>query len=177
MFNFFSNVILRYRFKKKIKDLSKQSKKTIKTLRSMVVILPQDHSIDEKVFIDLSKELNISIKRITIIVFGKGEILKVNFNLIKTIFCSRKHLSILGNFSDEMNIFFKIKSDLLINYFTQKDPFPELISINCKSKLRIGFYNANLKINDIILKISPEMTDLFLSESKNYINAFLKNKK
>jgi len=177
MFNFFSNVILRYRFKKKIKDLSKQSKKTIKTLRSMVVILPQDHSIDEKVFIDLSKELNISIKRITIIVFGKGEILKVNFNLIKTIFCSRKHLSILGNFSDEMNIFFKIKSDLLINYFTQKDPFPELISINCKSKLRIGFYNANLKINDIILKISPEMTNLFLSESKNYINAFLKNKK
>ena len=177
MFNFFSNVILRYRFKKKIKGLSKQSKKTIKTLRSMVVILPQDHSIDEKVFIELSKELNISIKRITIIVFGKGEILKDNFNLIKTIFCSKEQLSIIGNFTEEMNIFFQKKSDLLVNYFSQKDPFPELISINCKSKLRVGFYNANLKINDIILKISPEMTDLFLSESKNYINAFLENRK
>ena len=174
MLNFFSNVILRYRFKKKIKGLVKQSKKTIKTLRSMVVILPQDHSIDEKVFIELSKELNISIKRITIIVFGKGEILKVNFNLIKTIFCSREQLSVLGNFTDGMNIFFQKKSDLLVNYFSQKDPFPELISINCKSKLRIGFYNANLRINDIILKISPEKADLFLSESKNYINAFLK---
>ena len=174
MFNFFSNVILRYRFKKKIKDLSKQSKKTIKTLRSMVVILPQDHSIDEKIFIDLSKELNISIKRITIIVFGKGEILKVNFNLIKTIYCSKAQLSIMGNFTEEMNIFFQKKNDLLVNYFSQKDPFPELISINCKSKLRIGFSNANLRINDIILKISPVKTDLFLSESKNYINAFLK---
>ena len=143
----------------------------------MVVILPQDHSIDEKVFIELSKELNISIKRITIIVFGKGEILKVNFNLIKTIFCSRDQLSVMGNFTEDMNIFFQNKSDLLVNYFSQKDPFPELISINCKSKLRIGFYNANLKINDIILKISPEMTDLFLSESKNYINAFLENRK
>ena len=174
MLNFFSDVILRYRVKKKIKGLGKESKKTIKTLRSMVVILPQDHSIDEKVFIELSKELNISIKRITIIVFGKGEILKVNFNLIKTIFCSREQLSVLGNFTDGMNIFFQKKSDLLVNYFSQKDPFPELISINCKSKLRIGFYNANLRINDIILKISPEKADLFLSESKNYINAFLK---
>jgi hypothetical protein len=177
MLNFFSDVILRYRFKKKVKGLSKQSKKAIKTLRSMVIILPQDHSIDEKVFIELSKDLNISIKKITIIVFGKEEILKANFNLINTIFYSRKQLSILGNFSDEMNIFFKIKSDLLINYFTQKDPFPELISINCKSKLRIGFFKANLRINDIILKISPEKTDLFLNESKNYINAFLKNRK
>jgi hypothetical protein len=140
----------------------------------MVVILPQDHSIDEKVFIELSKELNISIKRITIIVFGKGEILKVNFNLIKTIFCSREQLSLLGNFTDDMNIFFQKKSDLLVNYFAQKDPFAELISINCKSKLRIGFSDANIRINDIILKISPEKTDLFLSESKNYINAFLK---
>jgi hypothetical protein len=174
MLNFFSNVILRYRFKKKIKGLGKQSKKTIKTLRSIVIILPEDHSIDEKVFIELSKELNISIKRITIIIFGKGEILKVNFNLISTIFCSRKQLSVLGNFTDDMNIFFQKKNDLLVNYFVNKDPFPELISINCKSKLRIGFYNANLRINDIILKISPEKTDLFLSESKNYINAFLK---
>jgi len=73
-----------------------------------------------------------------------------------------------------MNIFFQKKNDLLVNYFSQKDPFPELISINCKSKLRIGFSNANLRINDIILKISPVKTDLFLSESKNYINAFLK---
>ena len=174
MLNFFSDVILRYRFKKKIKGLGKQSKKTIKTLRSMVVILPQDHSICEKVFIELSKELNISIKRITIIVFDKGEILKVNFNLIKTIFCSKGQLSIMGNFTEEMNIFFQKKSDLLVNYFSQKDPFPELISINCKSKLRIGFSNANLRINDIILKISPVKTDLFLSESKKYINAFLK---
>ena len=174
MLNFFSNVILRYRFKKKIKGLGKQSKKTIKTLRSMVVILPQDHLIDEKVFIELSKELNISIKRITIIVFGKGENLKVNFNLIKTIFCSREQLSVMGNFTEDMNVFFQKKSDLLVNYFSQKDPFPELISINCKSKLRIGFFNANLRINDIILKISPVKTDLFLNESKNYINAFLK---
>jgi hypothetical protein len=174
MLNFFSNVILRYRFKKKIKGLGKQSKKTIKTLRSIVIILPEDHSIDEKVFIELSKELNISIKRITIIIFGKGEILKVNFNLISTIFCSRKQLSVLGNFTDDMNIFFQKKNDLLVNYFVNKDPFPELISINCKSKLRIGFSDANIRINDIILKISPEKTDLFLSESKNYINAFLK---
>ena len=109
MLNFFSNVILRYRFKKKIKGLVKQSKKNIKTLRSMVVILPEDHSIDEKVFIELSKELNISIKRITIIIFGKGEILKVNFNSISTIFCSRKQLSVLGNFTHDMNIFFQKK--------------------------------------------------------------------
>ena len=58
--------------------------------------------------------------------------------------------------------------------YNEKDIFPELISLNCKSKLRIGFYKANHKINDIILGITPDETDLFINESKNYLNTFLK---
>jgi hypothetical protein len=40
--------------------------------------------------------------------------------------------------------------------------------------LRIGFYKANHKINDVILDITPDETDLFINESKNYLNTFLK---
>ncbi len=174
MFKFLTDVILRYRFKKKFKSLNNQSKQTIKTFKSMAIILSEESAVDDKVFITLSKELNIPINKITIIVFCRNKILKMNSDIINRIFCSRKQLGISGNFPDDMKIFFEKKFDLLVNYFPDKDVFPELISVNCKSKLRIGFFNANQKINDIILNISPDNTDLFLNESKNYLNAFLK---
>jgi hypothetical protein len=73
-----------------------------------------------------------------------------------------------------MQDFFNTKFDLLINYFSIKAVFPELISLNCSASLRLGFSQANHEINDVILDIDPSETNLFLNESTNYLNAFLK---
>ena len=73
-----------------------------------------------------------------------------------------------------MRDFFNTKFDLVVNYFSVKAIFPELISMNCSASLRLGFSQANHQINDVILDIDPLETDLFLSESTNYLNAFLK---
>jgi hypothetical protein len=108
------------------------------------------------------------------VVYSKKKKIKVNSDFKNQIFCCKKQLGISGNFPDEMIPFFEKRFDLLVNYFNEKDIFPELISLNCKSKLRIGFYKANHKINDIILGITPDETDLFINESKNYLNTFLK---
>ena len=147
---------------------------TIKAFKSIAIIVPQEFVVSNKVFMDLSDELNISINKITVVVYSKKKKIKVNSDFKNQIFCCKKQLGISGNFPDEMIPFFEKRFDLLVNYFNEKDIFPELISLNCKSKLRIGFYKANHKINDIILGITPDETDLFINESKNYLNNFLK---
>ena len=174
MFEFITDIILRYRFKKKFKNLKNQSKQSIKAFKSMAIIVPQEFAVSNKVFMDLSDEFNISINKITVVVYSKKKKIKVNSDFKNQIFCCKKQLGISGNFPDEMIPFFEKRFDLLVNYFNEKDIFPELISLNCKSKLRIGFYKANHKINDIILGITPDETDLFINESKNYLNTFLK---
>ena len=174
MFELITDFILRYRFKKKFKNLKNQSKQSIKTFKSMVIIVPQEFAVSNKFFMDLSEELNISTKKITVVVFSKKKRLKISTDFINQIFCSKKQLGISGDFPDEMIALFEKKFDLLVNFFNEKDIFPELISINCKSKLRVGFFKANHKINDVILDITPNETDLFLNESKNYLNTFLK---
>jgi hypothetical protein len=140
----------------------------------MAIIVPQEFAVSNKVFMDLSDELNISINKITVVVYSKKKKIKVNSDFKNQIFCCKKQLGISGNFPDEMIAFFEKRFDLLVNYFNEKDIFPELISLNCKSKLRIGFYKANHKINDVILDITPDETDLFINESKNYLNTFFK---
>jgi hypothetical protein len=174
MFEFIIDIILRYSFKKKFKNLKNQSKQSIKTFKSIVIIVPQEFTVFNKVFTDLSEELNISTNKITVVVYNKKKNLKISSDFKNQIFCSKKQLGISGNFPVEMIALFEKKFDLLVNYFNEKDIFPELISINCKSKLRVGFFKASHKINDVILDITPDETDLFLDESKNYLNTFLK---
>jgi hypothetical protein len=73
-----------------------------------------------------------------------------------------------------MQLFFNTRIDILINYFSVRETFPELISMNCNAALRLGFSQANFKINDVILDMDPLETNLFLVESTNYLKSFLK---
>ncbi len=128
MVEFITDIILRYRFKKKLKNLKNQSKQSIKAFKSMAIIVPQEFAVSNKVFMDLSDELNISINKITVVVYSKKKKIKVNSDFKNQIFCCKKQLGISGNFPDEMIAFFEKRFDLLVNYFNEKDIFPELIS-------------------------------------------------
>ena len=71
MFEFITDIILRYRFKKKFKNLKNQSKQSIKAFKSMAIIVPPEFAVSNKVFMDLSDELNISINKITVVIYSK----------------------------------------------------------------------------------------------------------
>jgi len=174
MLGIFTYAFLRYQLKKKLNVLVNQSKKSIKSFRSMAVIIPYDINIEEDIFITLAKSFNISPKSITIVVFSKKRINERKPDFGKRFYCSKNDLNFFGGFTSKMQVLFDKKFDLLINYFSEKNVLPELISVNCSTKLRLGFFEANHGINDIILQIAPGNTDLFLTESKNYLNAFLK---
>ncbi|MEO2100196.1 MAG: hypothetical protein ABGW63_05275 [Flavobacteriaceae bacterium] len=174
MVKILTDALLRYRLKKKFKKAISQPKERIKSFKTMAVLISESSNLDEKMFQALAEQLKISAQKITFVIFSKKEIVDQTQGFGNRIFCSRNKLTLSGEFPEVMNDFFKLDFDLLINYFSDKSVFPELLSMNCSSKLRIGFSAANHKINDIILDIDPKQTDLFLAESTNYLNAFLK---
>ena len=174
MFKLFTDVILHLRLKKKLKSLNSKPKRPVKAFKTMAIIIPQECKIDEKVFVALSKNLNISFNRVTILVFSNKNKLKNKSTFKNRIHCTRKQLSFTGDFPTEIKTVFKKKFDLLVNYFSEQSVFPELISLNFNSNLRIGFSEANNKINDIVLDLKLDQTDLFIDESKKYLNSILK---
>ena len=173
MIKFFKDAILRLRLKKRLRILDNQPKMKISSFRSMAIILSED-DIDELFFSNLAKSLRISSKKITIVVFSNKKIENKKTSFGKRINFSKEEIGFSGGFNQEMLTFFEQKFDLLVNFFYKKSVLPELISANCSSKLRMGFSKANQNINDIVFEIKPEEKELFLSESTNYLNAFIK---
>jgi len=174
MFKLLTDVILHLRLKKKLKSFNAEPKHQVKVFKTMAIIIPEDCLVDEGVFVALSKILNISTNRVTILMFSKKKKLKKKSTFKNVIYCTRKQLTFFGDFPLETRAVFKKKFDLLVNYFSEQSVFPELISINFNSKLRIGFLEANHQINDIVLDLKLDQTDLFLNESEKYLNSTLK---
>ena len=174
MVKFISDVVLGYQLNKRLKSFDSQSKKTIHSFKTMAVLFPEELELDRTVFKALAVSINSSTRKITFVEFGKKKLEERPTNSKNHIFCSRKDVGLTGKFSNDMQDFFNTKFDLLINYFSIKAVFPELISMNCSASLRLGFSQANHEINDVILDIDPSETNLFLNESINYLNAFLK---
>ena len=174
MIDFLYNAVLRYRLKKRFKVLNSQKKEQIKSFKSLIVILPFERNNDEDFCNALAKEFEISIKKITLVVFSKKEIRSVAQNSGNQIFCSRRDFSLSGDFSDKLESIFSKKVDLVINYFTIKSVFLDFLSMRFSTKLRVGFSGANPNINDVIFNFSPDNKRLFLTESSNYLKAFLK---
>lgn len=174
MVEFLSDVVLGYQLRKKLKSFDLQPKKSVRAFKTMAVILPEDLEVDIAVFEVLAESLNLTSSKITFVEFSKKKLEERTTDERNRIFCSRKDISLSGRFTSEMRDFFNTKFDLVVNYFSVKAIFPELISMNCSASLRLGFSQANHQINDVILDIDPLETDLFLSESTNYLKAFLK---
>ena len=174
MVEFFSDAVLRYKLKKRLKIANIRSKEPIRSFNSMAVILPLDRLVDESVFVTIAASLKIPAQNITFVVFSKRKIEQYSTFNFKLIYCSRNDISFSGSFSEEMNSFFEKKWDLLINFFSDRSVFPEFISSCCTSKLRLGFSKANHDINDVLLDVNPFDNEVFIAEATNYLRAFIK---
>ena len=173
MINFFKDIFLRYKFNKRLEVLKFQSKGEIKSLDSMV-ILTSNHEFDENIFFSLAKSLKISTKKITLIVISEKKLPQGKTKFGNIINLSKEKVGLFGALDEETLKFFDQKFDLQINYFSLSGIFPEFISASCSSKLRLGFYEVNHEINDIVFNINLKDEQAFLNESINYLNSFLK---
>ena len=173
MINFFKDIFLRHKLNKRLNTLELQSKDEIKSLDSML-ILTSNNEFDENIFFSLAKSLKISTKKITLVVISDKKLPKGISKFGQIINLTKERVSLFGTLDKEMHKFFDQKFDLLINYFSLSGIFPEFISASCSSKLRLGFYEVNHEISDIVFNLNLQDKQAFLNESINYLNSFLK---
>ncbi len=173
MINFFKDIFLRHKLNKRLNTLELQSKDEIKSLDSML-ILTSNNDFDENIFFSLAKSLKISTKKITLIVISDKKLPEAKTKFGKIINFTKEKVGLFGTLDKEMHKYLDKKFDLLINYFSLSDTFPEYISASCSSKLRLGFYGVNHRISDIVFNINHKDEKAFLNDSRNFLNSFLK---
>lgn len=174
MVRILSNYILRYRLEKQLNSLSSVSKKNLKQFKTMIVLLPQEYEVNEQLFLTFSEEFKISIQNITLVVFSQNDSKAENMMITNRVYCSSNAVGFWGNINQDLTSLFQDEFDLLINYFDEQKLLPSYVSTFCKAKVRLGFSNANHKLNDLILAINPKETELFLSNASKYLKIILK---
>ena len=172
MIDFINNLICKIIFENKIKTEINNYKINQK-IRSIGIILDNNHKLPLAFKDDLAKYFNMSRKNIKILIFNK-DINNSNNNRFDYLF-NPDEISFFGNFKGDLKKFSNKKFDLLINYFDIIKNFKvNLLSLKCKKRMSIGFIKADNRINDIIFNFSPSETDIFILEVKKYLSKILK---
>lgn len=168
-----SNFLLRLKLREKLKQVNSQSKTVNKKFQSLLIICSEDEPYDDFFFLKLARQFGISTKKTTIIILTKKELVENQNTSNRKYFFTRKSIGFFGKIPKSMRELFQRRFDLQINYFNNRSIFSEVVSVSCQSKLRVGFSKSNQQINDLILDIDPKEHNLFLKETKVYLNALL----
>jgi len=173
MLDFFLNFILQFRHRDNIKRIMSQSKNVNKKFKSLLILCSKDEYQNQELFLNFANQLNISSKRVTLVILSKKNVVEIKKTPFIMYFISKKSIGFFGKMPDFSKKLFKKKFDLQINFFNYRSFFYEFISASCMSKLRVGFSKSNQQINDLILDIDLKQHNLFLTETKVFLNSIL----
>ena len=147
------------------KDLERPFK-----IKKVCVILDASLGISRDFFLDLAKQFSIPQTNISILVFASGKDIDNEY----VDFFNKKEISFFGKFSNTLSHFCAKEADLQINYFNKKNLYFEWVAVAAKKKLSVGFSEANLEINDLVLALDPRNTELVNKELMNYLRILKK---
>ena len=71
MLDVFLNFILQFRHRDNIKRIKSQSKNVNKKFKSLLIICPKEEYQNQELFLDFANQLNISCKKVTLVVLSK----------------------------------------------------------------------------------------------------------
>ena len=169
--------MLRIRVKENLHANATGSKKMPSSFKSLLVIVPEEIELDQNQILEFAKEYAILPKKITLVVLSNKELEAVPSLIENRINLNRNAINFWGIYPYEWKTLFKQSFDLMINYFDQNNLFANYVSSSCQAKLRIGFAQADQRINDILFDFKPSQMKQFLTECKPYLKALLTTKK
>ncbi len=172
-----ANLVLRFKRREKLIQLTKRSRKVPSSFSTLLVIVPEEVKLEEQMVIDFANQNNISIKNVTIVVVSKKEMEMPELQIKNSFNFSRTQISFLGRLPMEWDPLFEKSYDLLLNLFTRSSLFTELISASFHAQYRMGYVSVDSRLNDIIFTMKTPNTKQFLSECAPFMNALLKTKK
>lgn len=82
--------------------------------------------------------------------------------------------SFTGKPDEKLQHFCNQKYDILINYFTTNNPSLQLLSLKTNTNFRIGFAQADMRLNDLIFSLTEQESNLFCQQMKEYMHRIQK---
>ena len=141
-------------------------------LNKIAVIVDARKEIDVVSLVRFSSEFNIEPHNFSVIGLKTAKSLKDHVETDSNrIYYDDSHFSISGDFNtDLLKSFVNDDSiDVLINFYSVDDPYLNLVASASKAKFKVGFMSVNNEINDLVLDVSENKTDQFVSELKKYL--------
>ena len=153
------------------KELSRQSKRKVfkpQHIRKIGVLIDAKNSVYSE---EIQKELMASgYAEDSITFFQFNAHMKEN-SISGTVHFDPSDFNFTGVPSSKVNEFCAQKFDLLINYFTENNPYLQLTSLRSKSNFRVGFSEADSQLNDLIFTIPQSEPQLFCAQMNTYLKS------
>ena len=160
-------LFLKLRLKKELKNSNRKIKIVPKKKLSVGLLIDSKFDLNDSFIQNLAMNLELSKDRFDIAVFKKNNFKNFNVNLI-----SIEDLGLFGKLPLGINKFLNRRFDLLFNLH-YNNPLLSLLSLLSKSNFRIGLIQADKRLNDLIINLSPENLK-FIDESIKYLNIIFK---
>ena len=170
IFNKLKRKSITMRINKLIAD--RPSAESQQKITSLLVIVDIDKLKNMVDFRALANSMGISQDNFTTLAFSDNRktIKSYKGTLLTTNKIDRKGLvkdNAIKNILDK-------ETDLLINYFKTNKVALELASASANAKFKVGLFNADLNLNDLIIDCSISDFDLFKSETIKYLKVLNK---
>ncbi|MFT4832123.1 MAG: hypothetical protein ACI815_001775 [Psychroserpens sp.] len=145
----------------------KQQIERSKGVSSIGCIVNLDQFDDVKVFHDLVNEFSLQPNAVQVI--GYREEYQENSPYANPMFSDRDlgwGGTIQNGYAQE---FLSKEFDLLINYYTEDKLLLQLMTLQAKARLSVGFGEVDKNLNDLILNTSIQDYDIFKKELRKYL--------
>ena len=160
-------LFLKLRLKKELKNSNRKIKIVPKKKLSVGLLIDSKFDLNDSFIQNLAMNLELSKDRFDITVYNNNNFKTFNVNLI-----SIEDVGLFGKLPLGINRFLNRRFDLLFNLH-YNNPLLSLLSSLSKSNFRIGLIQADKRLNDLIINLSPENSK-FIDESIKYLNIIFK---
>tara|TARA_B100001113_G_C20610021_1_gene405658 strand:- start:17 stop:526 length:510 start_codon:yes stop_codon:yes gene_type:complete len=161
-------LFLRLRLRKELKKSNRKIKIVPNKKLSVGLLIDSKFDLNDSFIQKLAMNLELSKDRFDITVYNNNNNFKTfNVNLI-----SIEDVGLFGKLPLGINKFLNRRFDLLFNLH-YNNPLLSLLSSLSKSNFRIGLIQADKRLNDLIINLSPENLK-FIDESVKYLNIIFK---
>lgn len=176
MYNWLRGKLLNRIYRRTIKLNSvDQIREGSKGLKSIFVILDHRLDVDKEHFKKIGSYFNIPRKDVRVLTYFQSadQIDESNYSSS----CTSKNISTLGVLNGVLIDFCNKDSDVLINFFDQDDINLKYLSSKINNRLSVGFKSVDHALNDLIIEVDAQNTDVFVDETIKYLEIFFRNKK
>jgi len=137
-------------------------------IKTLGVILNTQEVSDLEWFNTLAKDLKIHPNNVKIISFSEDK--NIENHLWENTF-SPKNFGWKGTLkSPELKTFTNTKFDALISFYTEEHTLLKLLTVASEAAFKIGIYQEDERLNDLIIKTQPKDLKTFKNELIKYLS-------